>query len=930
MTEPFSATLAAVAAANHVATAGRNARSLGTFIGQLWNPDSRWLPVSIGSASLTAKEAEDIDSFLKSPTAAPLLQIAWVYEYLDGRGSSLPLADTFKSTADEWCRDSKCKWSKHAAAIWAALQDRLAATVPKSQNPSVRAELDSASYLIGALDDRHNRSTFTTKLLDLAGNMTRLISSHTVGDAIAEINRSAMEVNLTHLDLGDEPVAHDTLYVDRTLESQDAEITTKWLTDGSLKRLVILGNPGAGKSTLCRHLTRISAHDVNSTPYVMISCKEYAATHWDNSLADSLWKNLHASGLGGDLEALKGCLLLGRIGVIFDAVDEVTQLTRRQELVERINSFAALYPFTSVVVTAREVDYNRTPLSRSLFERMVLREFTSEQVVEYVNRWFRSANRVHLAKPFLKESGKIQDIARNPLLLSLLCNVYRARGHIPTNRHSVYSQCADLLYKKWDSHRQIASNEDMPDYGSKLMESIAHFFWSTPSAGQAEEGQLEKIIATELEQLGAASSDASTSRARSFLEFSKGRLWLLTRSGMTSRGVPTYEFAHRTFQDYFTAEYLAKRAKDERHIAGTILECFKQDPGSTLPELLFQSYDSKRAPGAAAVYRVITTFGEVELNLRLLNSNIPASRRELGFRSLMDRLRNGPRLSLSTFEALVSLHEEPRRQFLEAFLLAEGSEESRMRMAELWCEFVLRSDFQDHDSPWYAVYDELEAALPTAPASHSYQWQEARALQTVLALRGKADIGQVPLAPLLFAPSFGDFTWGVAFHCLLADSSVQVTAGQRRALFENLGQRWNSGTQFRPPAESAFAGLGPLAVAGSADLDVEDVAPALGLICIGHELGLSMSWITAPLSKHIDASSILVTRDAVRAGGLPPVDVRHAAVNSLKRLPEWAQLWTRNMKDLTLPPLRVRVSRQENFRGDVIRPRRPRASNAQN
>ena len=45
--------------------------------------------------------------------------------------------------------------------------------------------------------------------------------------------------------------------------------------------------------------------------------------------------------------------------------------------------------------------------------------------------------------------------------------------------------------------------------------------------------------------------------ADDFLEFCTGRAWILTDVGITA-GEPIYGFAHRTFLEYFAAEYLVR------------------------------------------------------------------------------------------------------------------------------------------------------------------------------------------------------------------------------------------------------------------------------------------------------------------------------------------------------------------------------------
>jgi predicted NACHT family NTPase len=273
---------------------------------------------------------------------------------------------------------------------------------------------------------------------------------------------------------------------------------------------------------------------------------------WQLSLVDALWKSFERDHVPGDhfsSKVLRNALLLGYVTVVFDGLDEITNLTQRAEFVKRVTGFVRTFPLASIVVTSREVGYLNSPLNPELFVSLKLREFTARQRDQYVRRWFDAIGRPELASPFLHEAESVKDIANNPLLLSLLCSVYRAHGSIPTNRRMIYRRCADLLFYQWDARRQIEQNEDLPEYGNRIMEQIANLFYTHEEAQDSvDEGQLIKLISSYLaNDIGA--SNASR-RAQEFLEFCADRAWLLARITHTASGSPVYGFTHRTFYEF--------------------------------------------------------------------------------------------------------------------------------------------------------------------------------------------------------------------------------------------------------------------------------------------------------------------------------------------------------------------------------------------
>jgi predicted NACHT family NTPase len=53
----------------------------------------------------------------------------------------------------------------------------------------------------------------------------------------------------------------------------------------------------------------------------------------------------------------------------------------------------------------------------------------------------------------------LQELASNPLLLTLLCLVFEGRASFPANRSELYKEGLDVLLKKWDANRDIKREE---------------------------------------------------------------------------------------------------------------------------------------------------------------------------------------------------------------------------------------------------------------------------------------------------------------------------------------------------------------------------------------------------------------------------------------------------------------------------------------
>src|SRR5690606_10608434 len=90
-----------------------------------------------------------------------------------------------------------------------------------------------------------------------------------------------------------------------------------------------------------------------------------------------------------------------------------------------------------------------------------LTAFTEEQVREYVGKWFaieadnlNDQTKVQV-RSFMAESHNVPDLRSNPLMLALMCNIYKGENYIPRNRPDVYQRCATMLFERWDKGRNI-------------------------------------------------------------------------------------------------------------------------------------------------------------------------------------------------------------------------------------------------------------------------------------------------------------------------------------------------------------------------------------------------------------------------------------------------------------------------------------------
>lgn len=373
----------------------------------------------------------------------------------------------------------------------------------------------------------------------------------------------------------------------------------------SAYRSIVLGDPGSGKSCfankLCYDLS-INRSDRcfcgrNVTP-ILVILRDYGAEKKANTI--SILKYIEGVASSRyQLPALTGAfeylLLNGHTLVIFDGLDELLDTSYRQEISSDIESFCKLYPSVPVLVTSRSVGYEQAPLDERRFEVFHIAEFDDNQIEEYATKWFAiepeftPEQREQKVKAFLDESMVVPDLRSNPLMLALMCNIYRGENYIPKNRPDVYEKCAMMLFERWDLSRGIHVQLPFEADIKPAMMYLAHWIYSNDRLhGGVTENQLVNEVGKYLLGRRFEDPDKAKSAAREFIEFCRGRAWVFTDTGTTKEGERLYQFTHRTFLEYFTASHLFRTNPTATKLEEVLVTRILKREWDTVARLSFQ------------------------------------------------------------------------------------------------------------------------------------------------------------------------------------------------------------------------------------------------------------------------------------------------------------------------------------------------------
>lgn len=361
------------------------------------------------------------------------------------------------------------------------------------------------------------------------------------------------------------------------------------------KPVIVLGDPGSGKTMLCHML---AAKILNNEYHVIV-------LHLRNLIADAeiyeqINQELEKSLQGAlcDWKDIVSAKLSKPILLIFDGYDELLQASGKTHTnyLNRISHFqedvAALYNVTvRAMVTSRKllIDKAQIPKGSTV---VLLEEFDSEQIQLWCDIWNRHNAEyflVNTLEPFtVSSNGNAKELAKQPLLLLMLAlfdsNGNALRQHQDLSITQLYnSLIRDFIereQKKNPSFDQKASNirQEIID---QEMERI-----SVAALGMFNRNELyihSCQLQEDLRILSSINEHSDLQDSDKLL----GSFFFIHRSDAVKKEKnantvsSAYEFLHNTFGEFLTAHYIVMQLHSQLK---KILSCHQRQLSFTMDE----------------------------------------------------------------------------------------------------------------------------------------------------------------------------------------------------------------------------------------------------------------------------------------------------------------------------------------------------------
>ena len=344
-------------------------------------------------------------------------------------------------------------------------------------------------------------------------------------------------------------------------------------------KVMVLGKPGSGKTIFLKNLARQcnSGNFNNHLLPIFVNLKDFYKVKGQPSLLEYITQ-LYAPNCSKKTEFINNFSTLihrGRVMILLDELDEIPE-SSRQSVLNQIRNFTEIFARNQFAIGCR-MSLQEYDLENFVEIQVADLEFT--QIVTLAQKWFQRQDKVKVDTfvQKLEENPSILDLAKNPLLLTLLCLVFEENSHFPTNHITLYEQGLEILLNQWNDREfiegdliyQALSLQEKQD----LLDCIAMVIFRSQEYFVKKYDLVQYIVEyiKELNEARGFQQDKETLQQQSetIIKVIEAQHGLLVE-----RSPGIYSFYHPTFQYYFTARVLVKSENKKKLLAG--VNCLTQ------------------------------------------------------------------------------------------------------------------------------------------------------------------------------------------------------------------------------------------------------------------------------------------------------------------------------------------------------------------
>src|SRR6476469_2436000 len=320
---------------------------------------------------------------------------------------------------------------------------------------------------------------------------------------------------------------------------------------GKNKHIAIVGEPGAGKTTLLDKIaTHIQEND-RDLPICIALASLQRKTLKDYILQEWLPEAISLSYPDIDIEmfhekSLQKRLRQGGVWLLLDGVDEMAVGANSCLSLEEIrNQLTDWLGNVRVVLTCRTNVWDarlNNPLTG--FDTYKTQEFKPEQVDDFIQQWFAEAKNIQRGQELQKklqepQKERIRQLVKNPLRLSLLCQIFRKNKQVelPETKAELYQHFVRYFYE-WKPSQTVIDWATQPGLQQELHQALCRL----SIAGLDSDARCRLPLSLIQQEMDYR-----------LLKLAWDLGWLNLVDIEAATDDPVYAFFHPTFKEYFAS-----------------------------------------------------------------------------------------------------------------------------------------------------------------------------------------------------------------------------------------------------------------------------------------------------------------------------------------------------------------------------------------
>lgn len=321
--------------------------------------------------------------------------------------------------------------------------------------------------------------------------------------------------------------------------------------------LMVLGGPGAGKSTFLRKmgleaLKGLGGGYVHECIPVFLELKNFTAA--ETAIESAIAEEFRICNFPSPELLTAKLLEQGKLLILFDGLDEVPT-KNLDNAIRQIQNFVDQHDKNRFIASCRIAAYRH---NFRRFSDVAMADFNQEQIKEFIFNWFssevdREAGTAPKCWNLLQkqECRAARELAQSPLLLTLLCLVYHSSQNLPQNRSVLYRKALRVLLEEWAAEKRIMTDEVYQGLNTELEEVLlSELAYQGFEANRLFFSQREVVdqIKTFLAENLNAPRHLNGEGVLEAIALQQGIL--------VERAQDVYSFSHLTLQEYLTAQYI--------------------------------------------------------------------------------------------------------------------------------------------------------------------------------------------------------------------------------------------------------------------------------------------------------------------------------------------------------------------------------------